>query len=339
MADPRALADRALSTIDPQVRADLKADPFAALESIGFQMRSRSEPAIPEGCSVAASIDYGPPPRITVVAAGSTGRQHFSALHEFGHSLIRSDAEIHDVFFEEIDGGVRLEEDVCDAIAGTLLIPAEHVDAHFGGTGPTALTVLNLVAATPNASREACCVRAAERLDGPGHVMVLKDGVAIFTASHSTPFRIRRGTPQGAGGVAARAARLGTARGHSPVTYASGSESSPFFVDARYDEAQDVVLAVFMENRPPWEGGLALPPEGGTRGTDASCTHCDVDFFGFGRPCSICNDYVHRGEDGCGKCSCLTRAAVHRTCGACFQRRPALNFSQDPAICDDCLGI
>lgn len=339
MADARALGDRILSTIDRRVRADLAADPFAALESIGFQMRSRPEPAIPGRCSVAATIDYGPPPRITVVAAASAGRQHFSALHEFGHSAIRSDTEIHDVFFEEVDGGIQLEEDVCDAIAGTLLIPVEHVDAHFGGTGPTARTVLDLVAATPNASREACCVRAAERLDGPGHVMVLKDGVAIFTASHSTPFRIRRGTPQGADGLAARAARLGTARGHSPVTYASGAESSPFFVDARYDEEQDIVVAVFMENRPPWEHGLALPPERGTTGTDACCTPCDVDFLGFGRPCPTCNDYFHGGEDGCGRCSCPASAAAHRTCGECFLRRPASNFSQDPATCDDCLGI
>jgi hypothetical protein len=338
MADARALADRILSTVDPQVRAGLAADPFAALESIGFQMRLRPEPAIPEGCSVAASIDYGPPARITVVAAASNGRQHFSALHEFGHSAIRLDTGIHDLFFEEPDGGIQLEEDVCDAIAGTLLIPAEHVDAHFGGTGPTARTVLDLVAATPNASREACCVRAAERLEGPGHVMVLKDGVAIFTASHSTPFRIRRGTPQGTDGVAARAARLGTARGHSPVTYASGAASSPFFVDARYDEEQAVVVAVFMANRPPWEHGLALPPEPGAR-ADASCTHCDVDFAAFGPPCPTCSDYFHRGEHGCGRCSCPAPAAAHRTCAECFQRRPASNFSQNPAICDDCLGI
>lgn len=80
----------------------------------------------------------------TVVAAASNGRQHFSALHEFGHSAIRLDTSSPGPVLEEPDGGIGFEEDVCDTIAGTLLIPAEHVDARFGGTGPTARTVLDL---------------------------------------------------------------------------------------------------------------------------------------------------------------------------------------------------
>lgn len=339
MPDPRALAERIVSTIAPPVREQLSRDPFRALESLGFEVRMRAEATITGGCSVAATLDHGPPPKITIVAAASVGRQRFSTLHEFGHALIRADTEIHDVFFEQPDGGTQLEEDVCDAIAATLLIPADHVNECLGNEGPTARTVLDLIESSPGASREACCVRAAERISGPGHVMVLRDCIALFTASHSTPFRVRRNTPQAPDHLAARAAGLGTARGHAPVTYASGVTSDSFFMDAVYDPAKDVVIAVFMENRPPWEQGLALPPERATGAADACCTRCEVDFEGFGRTCPSCGDYYHRGDDGCGRCSCPDAAPRSKVCSECFLRRPASNFNASPEICDICVGL
>lgn len=340
MPDARALAERIVASLDPDVRADLARDPFAELESMGFEMHMRPETTIPGACSVAATLDHGPPPRITVVAAASVGRQHFSVLHEFGHDLIRADTDIHDVFFDQADGGAQLEEDVCDAIAATLLIPASHVDACLGDQGPTARTVADLIASTPGASREACCVRAAERISGPGHVMILRNGTAAFTASHSTPFRIRRNTPQAPEHLAARAARLGSVRGHAPVTYAGGTTSSDFFLDAIYDPEQDIVIAVFMENRPPWEPGLALPaPHSSGSTADAYCVRCEIDFEGFGRTCPACGDYFHRGDDGCGRCSCPDAAPPERVCGECFLTRPTSNFTDDSKVCDICLGL
>lgn len=72
---------------------------------------------------------------------------------------VELDTVIHDVFFDQLDGGVRLEEDVCDAIAGQLLIPDERVANFIGPAGPTARAVVDLIEASPNSSREACCVR------------------------------------------------------------------------------------------------------------------------------------------------------------------------------------
>lgn len=339
MPDARTLALGLLDDMPAQVRAALAEDPFTALESLGFELRLRAEPEITGTCSVAASLDHGPPPRITVVMAASSGRQHFSALHELGHSKIKADTSIHDVFFDQRDLGERLEEDVCDALAGELLMPSHHVDAHIGADGPTAAAVIDLIASTPNASREACCVRAAERIIGPGHIMLIRGGTALFTASHSTIYRVRRGTPQATGHLTERAATAGTVRGEAAVTYASGARSDTFFVDAAFDDEEDLIVAVFVENRPPWERGLVLRNRDRTEDAtvDAYCIHCEVDFVAIGAPHRACDGYVHNGHDGCGRCACAP-VAQDVLCEECFLRRPRSDFSQNPRICDICLG-
>lgn len=338
MPDVRALAAEFVRALAPYERALLADDPFVALKSLGFGLRYRNEPAIKGDCSVAASLDKGPPPLITVVTSASVGRQRFSVLHEYGHWLIANDTSIHDVFFDQRDGGVVLEEDLCDAIAAELLIPTGHVDAVIGAQGPTAASVVELIDATPNASVEACCVRAAERLNGPGHVMIARNGIAQFTASHSTPYRVRRGTPQGDSHITVRAAEHGRARLHDVVVYASGSKSNKFFADAVATDS--LVIAVFMENRPPWVTGLALPADDPTSDTevDAYCTHCEFDFVGMGSPCRKCHGYFHRGSDGCGKCAC-TDVAKNKLCSECFVRRTPGEFTQHADKCDVCLGV
>lgn len=340
MPDARALALGLLDGLLAEVRAALAEDPFTALKALGFEMRLRAEPEITGTCSVAASLDHGPPPRITVVMAASRGRQHFSALHEFGHSKIKADASIHDVFFGQRDLGEHLEEDVCDAVAGELLMPSHDVEAHISPEGPTAAAVIDLIASTPNASREACCVRAAERIIGPGHVMLVRGGTALFTASHSTPYRVRRGTPQGAGHLTERAATGGAVRGEAAVTYASGARSDTFFVDAAYDDEEGLIVAVFMENRPPWKRGLVLRNRDRTEHAtvDAYCIHCEVDFVAIGAPHRACDGYFHNGDDGCGRCACAPAGEDLPLCGECFLRRPKSDFSQSPKICDICLG-
>lgn len=338
MPDVRTLAVRFVEALPSEERSHLGDDPFTALEDLGFGMRYRAEPAITGDCSVAASLDKGPPPVITVVTSASAGRQRFSVLHEYGHWLIANDTAIHDVFFDQRDGGVVLEEDLCDSIAAELLIPASHVDAIIGASGPTAASVVKLIDATPNASAEACCVRAAERLSGPGHVMLARAGIAQFTASHSTPFRVRRGTVQGASHITARASEHGRARDQDVVVYASGASSNTFFADAQ--AADGFVVAVFMENRPPWITGLALPDADPTSHTeeDAYCTHCEVDFVGMGSPCRKCQGHFHRGQGGCDRCAC-TEASKTKLCPECFIRRTLGEFTQNPEICDVCLGL
>lgn len=340
MPDVAALAARFVSALPGDQRAALAQDPFAALQSLGFEIRMRPNREISGQCSVAASLDHGPPPRITVIDVPSVGRQHFSALHEYGHWAIANDGAIQDVFFEQRDGGVGLEEHLCDAIAAGLLLPASSVDSIIGPAGPTASDVWELIHSFPNASVEACCVRAAERINGPGHVMVVRDGVAQFTASHSTLYRVRRGAPQAADHISVRAARLGRAAGQDSVTYASGTRSVVFFADAVADEAGGLVIAVFMENRPPWVKGLALPAADPTADAEveAYCVHCEVDFVALGAPCPKCEGHFHRGPNACGRCACKA-ATQHRLCPNCFIQRTPAEYTPGEEFCNYCLGL
>jgi hypothetical protein len=338
MADARAHAGRIVSALAPDEREHLAGDPVGALEALGFEVRLLPEPEITGDCSVAGSHDPGPPPVIKVVRAASVGRQHFTALHEFGHARIKLDTIIHDVFFDQPDGGRRFEEDVCDSIAGQLLIPDERVSQHIGAKGPTARSVIELIEASPNSSREACCVRAAERIVGTGHVMLARDGCAQFTASHGTPFRVRRGTPQGDEHITAKAAARGRARGEATVVYASGSPSNIFFAEAAL-APDGYVVAMFVDAAPAWASGFVLPRRDAWEAaeTEGYCIHCEVDFTTLAGPCLDCGDYVHAGPGGCGRCSCGPK--VHDAlCDRCFLRRPLSEFTQSTTSCDICLG-
>lgn len=334
MASSRDHASRITSGLTALELDQLASEPFRALNELGFELRFRAEPEIVGDCSVAGSFEVGPPPVINVVVAASVGRQHFTALHEYGHRLVLNDAEIQDVFFEDRDGGRRLEEDICDAIAGQLLIPDSRVDEYIDSKGPTAHAVLNLIHATPNSSREACCVRAVERLRGPGHVMLARDGIAQFTASRGTPYRVRRATAQGDEHITAKAAQRGTCREEAPVIFASGRPSDRFFADAAADD-DGYVVAVFVDAKPPWISGLALASRDRTDPAEAYCTHCEVDFTTLAAPCPKCRDYFH--TPGCGRCSCGP-AVSDRLCTQCFLRRPLSNFTGDSEVCDVCLG-
>lgn len=320
----------------------LRAETFAALEELGYTIRLRPEPEITGDCSVAGSFNPGPPPTINVVEAASIGRQYFTALHEYGHRLIDADTDIHDVLFDEPDGGVRLTEDICDAVAAELLLPDEFVDRYIGPRGPTARAVLQLME-NSEASREACCVRAAQRLPGPGHVMVARHGVALFTASRGTPFRVARNSPQGDDHITALAAhRTGSVRAEAPVRYASGAISDRFFAEAHLGKG-GFVVAVFVDGPAPWLHGPTLYAGDRSEAIEAYCPHCDEDFTTTAAPCPGCRDYRHRyrpdGSEGCGRCSCEPKAADGRLCPGCFTHRTEGEFSTpDSEFCDVCTG-
>jgi hypothetical protein len=345
-------ARRLLAEFDEDTRRDLAEAPLVALERLGYVVQLRPESGITGDCTVSGSYKPGPPPTITIVESASRGRQYFTGLHELGHRLVAADDPLQDAFAEHPDKDRKLEEDVCDAVAGELLLPDEIVDRHIGDRGPTAASVVSLFR-DHQASREATCVRASQRIGGSGHVMLLRDGVARFTATANSPYRVRRGTPQlGGDHPVARATAGSSGRGEGPVRYASGAQSDPFFVDAATDGTY--VFAVFVDSKPAWGEGLTMAAgatvdEWGRHVVDstveASCPHCEVDFQAMGAPCPTCKGYYHRGRDGCEQCSCGTSASAQssqikrQTCGECFIEKPMADFTGDNTWCNECLGL
>lgn len=338
MTDRSAVhAQRLVQSLPIDMRNAVGADAIVGLEDAGYAVNLREQADIASDCSVAGSFNAGPPPRITVVRTTSRGRQHFTALHELGHHLVAEDDELQDLLFDEPDGGERLEERICDAVAAELLLPAALVDGYIGYAGPHARDVMNL-AYDSQASREACCVRAAERLPGPGHVMLARDGTALFTASRNTPYRVSRGARQdlGTGHITADAARRGAARGEAPVVYGSGTASERFFADAVRAE-DGYIFAVFVDGPAPWLDGPTLYGSDRRDATEAFCPYCEIDFTTLAAPCSDCEDYRHH-PGGCGRCSCQAKA---RTvfCTGCNMHQPRALFTPGEAECNECRGL
>lgn len=321
---------RLVANLDPDLAAALGHDPYGALKAENIEVRMRPEEPRGGGCSVDGSYRKGPPPRITVAEAASRARRRFTALHEYGHHLVKLDAEIHEVFATFDDGGMALEEAIADAVAAELLIPDALVDQFIDAKGPTARAVVDLYHAT-SASREATCVRAAQRLLGSGYVMLSEEAVARFTATVGVPYRVARGTSQGADSLPAKAASRGTAREQSRVVFASGKPGELLFGDAVLDDGY--VFAVFTD-RPSWERLTLRNAADIAPSYEGSCRRCDSDFTVSYSFCTHCNE---PRCPRCGHCWCDTKVQrATRTCTVCFLPWGLDRFSSDSTVCKDC---
>ncbi len=231
---------------------ELGRDPIATLEAWdGIEFVIAEEREVIGGCSVSGSYDYDGS-RIVVGRALSRGRRFFTAVHEFGHHCQQRDEDSVKLLETEEDVGQALEDDICDAFAAEVLLPDSHVDEFIDQKGPTACSVLDLIRES-KASREACCVRAVQRLRCQGYVMLCDlEGTAIFTAN-ATGYPVRRNTPQAGNAVIEAAVRWRSGRELSRVRFASGNLSPKFFADSASDG--EYLVAVFVEHMPPWEKG------------------------------------------------------------------------------------
>ncbi|MGH2732282.1 MAG: ImmA/IrrE family metallo-endopeptidase [Actinomycetota bacterium] len=324
------LARRLVEKLDQGTCDALRTNPLASIPpAFGIEVRLRAESSSAGTCSVDGSY-FDQPPRISVALSASHGRRYFTALHELGHYLQRNDLEIMDALVAD-DDPWDLEEEVCDVFAAEVLLPPELVGGIIGDAGPTAQEVARLFRQS-QASREACCVRAAQRIRGSGYVMLgTPEGLALFTANHNVPYRVARRTPQGADHLVARAGRMGSARGESRICYASGTLSPPYHADAVRDA--DYIFAVFVSDRPPWGGLSILSSDPGPVGYETTCARCGDDFEGFGLPCSRCGDWVC---PHCNRCSC-NDGLYERVCQRCNLRKHVAQFEARSEICRDCL--
>ena len=241
-----------MNDLDSDLLAALGHDPYNALKAQGIELRMRPEEPRGGGCSVDGSYRKGPPPRITVAEAASRARRRFTALHEYGHHLVKIDAEIHEVFATFDDGGMALEEAIADVVAAFLLIPDSVVDQFIDKKGPAARAVVDLYHA-PSALREATCVLAAQRLLGSGYVMLAEEDVARFTANVGVPYRVAVEQPKEPTALWPRPRTGGTAREQSRVVFASGKPGKLLFGDAVLDDGY--VFAVFTHHPRPREAG------------------------------------------------------------------------------------
>jgi hypothetical protein len=327
-----AAVDRML----PRRRDDLARDPVGVLRAWP-DVVYREVPATDTGsrCSVAGAY-YGAedPPLLTVADAASSGRRAFTALHELGHHLQQSDFDLADVVDLHGDNAEFFEDAACDAFAADVLLPEHLVKRHLPAGTPTADHIIALYGSSP-ASRAAVCVRAAQQLAAPGHVLLLdSEGTVQFAASHLMP-RPARGSDQSAAPVIAQALTdltgRGRARGRTRLRYRNGIKGDELYAQAAPMDGYLVVVAV--TDHAPWESGFTLPiAQTGPQATWLICGHseCSHEFRSFDAPCTRCR--VIACPD-CGRCQCAP-AVKEKQCPKCFTIYPLRYFDGD--LCRGC---
>lgn len=322
-----------LEATEPGLTAQLADNPVAVLTSrADMTVRSVPEAQTDAGCSVSgAYIADCTPPVLAVAESASAGRRAFTVLHEFGHHLQQSQPTLMTALLAQPDGGHGLEDAACDAFAAAVLLPDQLVDAHIGPGGPTADGVVSLWRAS-TASRAAVCVRAAERLPSPGHVVLLDPaGQVEFAAAHGLP-PVRRGSSQARIPVVRDALTNGRlrGRGRTRLTYRDGISGAELWAQAT--EMGNYLLVVAVTDRAPWETFAPPSRDQAPTGRTWICGHCEHEFITFDSPCRRCHNAAC---PECGRCSCPSRIE-ERQCDKCSLVLPARMFEGTSARCRDC---
>lgn len=293
------------------------------------------------GCSVAGT--YRPdtaPPTISISRSASRRRQIFTALHEYGHHLQRTDLDLGGALLDSPFSD-ELEEAACDVFASRILLPDDIVDEHIGDRGPTAESVAQLYEHS-HASRAACCVRAVERLSGPGTVLLLRsDGVVDFAVGRSM-VPAARGSDQSATPLIASALRAHdrtVERDATHLQYSHGGTSEQLYGQATWCDGY--IVAVVAATNAGWKP--FAPPRPGTARQSprtpapwgyAACDTC-LDNFAVADAmgtCDVC------GQLRCdrGHCRCTQQREV--LCDTCFQFRHRSQYDAGATTCKTCLG-
>jgi hypothetical protein len=185
---PTTWADRLVEELDEDVRAELAADPAKAMRDyFGLTVREsetlsqRGDGGWCDGMSFRHhnEVLYAPSP--------FSKRKYFTMLHELGHKLAddEEDGEILD-WLGELKNEREVIEQVCDLVAGRLLVLDSTLDEVLGGERPTGKALARLHCES-NASREACAVALSRRLGCPGFITVIRDDIVTFTSRLGEP--------------------------------------------------------------------------------------------------------------------------------------------------------
>lgn len=283
-----------------------------------------------DGCSVAGFYHSDTsPPTLCIALSASPGRRQFTALHEVGHHIQRNNAELAAaVVMSAAPEG--LEEGACNLFAGRILLPEDVVDRYIGPQGPCAADVADLFASS-QASRAACCSRAAERLRDPGAVVLLDhEGIVSFAQPAGGFIPPARGSDQsGTPLVSAALSRGGRAQVETFVRYRSGGRSDTIYGDCT--NASGWLVAVLAVERAPWLKFSPPRPWTGSRGARWwTCETCGEQFPGTER-CPAC------GQPKCpsaGHCGCIL--VREKRCASCFMMKHTSLFETGGTVCREC---
>lgn len=284
-------------------------------------------------CTIAgAYVDTFEPPRIGIIKGTYHAREAFTALHELGHHLQRTELDLAEDLPLQPDRGLLLEEMTSDAFAAAILIPPDVAASYLGSSTPTAAQVAKLWK-NVSASRAAVCVRAVQNLSSPGHVVLLDaDGIIVFSASYAD-YPLKRGLDQSQTEIvrAVRTSNAGLVSRKMSWVYGNGTPGQEVYAQAT--RLGDYIVVVSVVDGAPWERMSLSAPKPTYYKEWHTCVNCGHIIRTYGaETCVTCKDpKCHE----CGRCACPSRVA-ERICTGCFEIKPAHLFIGDSTVCKDC---
>lgn len=270
-------------------------------------------------------------PRIIVAARQSRGRQHFTALHELGHHILRTTSAFADELIERDDFGAALEERAADRFAALVLIPEAVVAPLLGEGVPTAAAVISSWAHLPAVSMHAVMVRAIANFSSEGYLILLDaDGRVLSCVSRDAP-PLAVGSDQSATTIWQNlTARDGATASDTRFRFRGVTHGDAYYAQARR-LPNDTVLIVAARERVPWQLSVRRQEFHPDRHW-WTCERCSEGFEVWNPPCSICATPIC---PSCGHCSCGA-VLEEFLCTECFIRRPPSERSTTPNICTQC---
>lgn len=322
--------------LHPGALVALREDPLAELQNWpDIQVSLVPDTGGGGRCSVTGSyLDQTQPPTLVVGISRSRRRRGFTGLHELGHHLQQTDLMLGQRLFTHRDSEA-FEEAACDAFAARVLLPDDQLVGRINPRGPTAPDVVEMFERF-QASREACCVRAAEYMTGAGVVVLLDaTGTVIFAAPHGI-VPPARGSDQ-SGTLLIQAALRSSAtveRDQTFVSYRDGGTSDALYGQALWCD-EDYLIAVLVVDNVAWRPFAPPRPDTGRSrfGLWWTCETCEDQFRVTEPACERC------GESRCGNghCGCTAaRAKNDRTCDTCFLTLAPARFEGTSSTCYDC---
>lgn len=330
---------RLVGQLTPDRQGELAVAPVATLREMGLTVCELDATFTSEGCSCDGAYfpePYAPRPTIGYVRTPRSRREAFTLLHELGHHLVRSDPPLLSAIADDDLDPDRLEERICDAFAGRLLVPDAILTAVVGQRRPEAADLRRLFDAC-SGSREACAVRLAEHLRCDGYVALLDRSshtVRFASPSPECAYAWGRGSPVPSRHPAWHAGDGGVFRGQGEVAWRSGYRRN-LWLDAVGDGP--LVVAVFSADR-YWSAlGLGiLDAPSATIATPmlltGSCRHCGARVWGT-RACDKCGDVRCRA---CGKCGCGAPPLRAKVCARCYMLKNKAQFHPGSSLCREC---
>jgi hypothetical protein len=339
VAEAPLQAEAMLATVEqrhPGSLSALRDDPLGVLGSwTEVQLSFAPDAGGGDRCSVTGHYQYGTnPPTLVIGTSRSAGRRAFTALHELGHHLQQTDPVLGQRLFARQDTEA-FEEAACDAFAARVLLPTEDMTDRIPARGPTAPSVTELVTYF-QASREACCVRAAEYLTGAGAVVLLDaTGTVVFAAPHGMIPPARQ-SDQSSTPLIASVLRTGATveRDETFVVFGNGSRSDTLYGQATWCDSL-YIIAVLAEDNPGWRAFAPPRPNTGSSwfGRWWTCETCDISFRVPEPACDRC----HQPRCTDGHCGCTAaRTTLDRRCDTCFLILAPSRFDRDSTTCRDC---